>query len=57
MPLTSRMSRAAGEAVGERLAGGQPSRTKAFFIASAAGIATGTLVYKTLRSGSDEPDG
>jgi hypothetical protein len=53
MAVKTRMATTAAEAMGERLAGGRPSRTKSFFIASAAGMATGVLVYKTLRSGDD----
>jgi hypothetical protein len=40
-----------GEAVGERLAGGQPSRGKSLLTAAAAGLAAAVLTYKLLRSG------
>jgi hypothetical protein len=40
----------AAEAVGERLAGGRPSRGRALVVAAAAGFATGVLVYRLLRS-------
>jgi hypothetical protein len=40
-----------GEAVGERLAGGQPSRTQSFLAAFVAGLVAGVATYKLLRSG------
>jgi hypothetical protein len=40
-----------GDAVGERLAGGRPSRTQSFLTAVVAGLAAGVLTYKLLRSG------
>jgi hypothetical protein len=40
-----------GDAVGERLAGGRPSRARSFLAAAAAGVAVGVLTYKLLRSG------
>jgi hypothetical protein len=40
-----------GEAVGERLAGGRPSRAQSFLAAAVAGVAAGVLTYKLLRSG------
>lgn len=43
-----------GRTVLSRLAGVRPSRTKAFFTASAAAIAGATLVYRLLRSGDDK---
>jgi hypothetical protein len=45
------VTEAIGEAVGERLAGGQPSRTKSFLTAAVAGFAVGVLTYKLLRGG------
>jgi hypothetical protein len=42
------------EIVAERLVGRRPSRTRAFFVAGAAAIGTGMLVYKLLRSGDTE---
>jgi hypothetical protein len=45
------VSEAVGEAVGERLAGGQPSRVQSFLAAAAAGLAVGVLTYKVLRGG------
>jgi hypothetical protein len=46
------MSSVVTEAVAQRLAGEQPSRTRAFYAAFAAAVAAGTLVYTLLRSGS-----
>jgi hypothetical protein len=40
----------AAETVAERLAGRRPSRTRALLVAGAAGVGTGVLVYKLLRS-------
>jgi hypothetical protein len=40
-----------GEAVGERLAGGRPSRAHSFLAAAAAGLVVGVTTYKLLRSG------
>ena len=45
------MTELVGEAVGERLAGGRPSRVQSFFAAAVAGFAVGVLTYKLLRSG------
>jgi len=39
------------EAVGERLAGGRPSRAQSFFAAAVAGLVVGVTTYKLLRSG------
>jgi hypothetical protein len=44
------MSSVVTEAVAERLAGEQPSRTRAFYAAFAAAVAAGALTYKLLRS-------
>jgi hypothetical protein len=46
-----------GEAVGERLAGGQPSRVQSFFAAAVAGMAVGVLTYKHHRSGREAEPG
>lgn len=43
----------AAEAASERLAGGRPSRLKAFVVSVAAGVAATAVVYKLLRSGPD----
>ena len=43
------MTELVGDAVGERLAGGRPSRGKSFLAAAAAGVAVGMLTYKLLR--------
>ena len=40
----------AAETVVERLAGRRPSRTRALFVAGAAALGMGMLVYKLLRS-------
>jgi len=40
-----------GEAVSERLAGGRPSRLRAFVVSAVAGVAMGAAAYKLLRSG------
>jgi hypothetical protein len=40
-----------GEAVGERLAGGRPSRAQSFLAATAAGLVVAVTAYKLLRSG------
>ena len=45
------MTELVGDAVGERLAGGRPSRTKSFLTAAAAGVAVGVLTYRLLRGG------
>ena len=45
------MTEVVGEAVGERLAGGQPSRVQSFLAAAVAGLAVGVATYKLLRSG------
>ena len=45
------MTELVGDAVGERLAGGRPSRATSFLAAAAAGVAVGVLTYKLLRSG------
>jgi hypothetical protein len=50
----------AAETVVERLEGRRPSRIRALFLAGVAGVGTGMLVYKLLRSGGDavvEEDG
>jgi hypothetical protein len=50
----------AAETVVERLEGRRPSRIRALFVAGVAGVGTGMLVYKLLRSGGDavvEEDG
>ena len=44
------MSSVVTDAVAQRLAGEQPSRTRAFYAAFAAAAVAGTLVYKVLRS-------
>ena len=44
-------------AVAERAAGKQVSRTKSLVAAALAGIATATLTYRVLRSGSTEEKG
>jgi hypothetical protein len=43
----------AAETVVERLEGKRPSRIRALFVAGAAAVGTGVLVYKLLRSGGD----
>lgn len=45
-----------GEAVGERLAGEKPSRTKSLLTAAAAGVAVSVLTYKLLRAGGREAE-
>jgi hypothetical protein len=45
----------AAETVVERLEGRRPGRIRALFVASAAAIGTGVLVYKLLRSGGEGP--
>jgi hypothetical protein len=47
----------AAEAVGERLAGRQPSRGRALLVAGAAGVATAVFVYRLLRSGEPTTKG
>jgi hypothetical protein len=47
----------AAEALGERLAGGRPSRGRALLVAGAAGVAAGVLVYRLLRSGETDDEG
>jgi hypothetical protein len=42
-----------GEAVGERLGGGRPSRAQSFFAAAAAGLVVAVTTYKLLRSGEE----
>jgi hypothetical protein len=42
------------ETVAQRLAGRRPSRTRALFVAGAAAVGTGVLVYKLLRSDDQE---
>jgi hypothetical protein len=44
----------AAETVAGRLAGRRPSRTRALLVAGAAGVGTGVLVYKLLRSDNQE---
>ena len=44
------MSSVVTDAVAQRLAGEQPSRTRALLTAFAAAVAAGALVYKALRS-------
>ena len=44
------MSSIVTDAVAQRLAEEQPSRTHPFYAAFAAAVAAGTLVYKALRS-------
>jgi hypothetical protein len=43
----------AAETVVERLEGRRPSRIRALLVAGVAGVGTGVLVYKLLRSGGD----
>jgi hypothetical protein len=43
----------AAETVVERLEGKRPSRLRALFVAGAAAVGAGVLVYKLLRSGGD----
>lgn len=45
------MTEIVGEAVGERLAGGQPSRVQSLLAATAAGVVVAVTTYKLLRSG------
>jgi hypothetical protein len=45
-----------GEALGDRLAGRQVSRTRALFVAAVAAAGAGAAVYKLLRSGGGPPD-
>ena len=47
----------ATETVVRRLVGERPSRFRALVVAAGAGIGTGTLTYKVLRSGSDDDGG
>jgi hypothetical protein len=50
----------AAETVVERFEGRRPSRIRALFVAGVAGVGTGMLVYKLLRSDGDavvEKDG
>jgi hypothetical protein len=42
------------ETVAEWLVGRRPSRTRALFVAGAAAVGMGMLVYKLLRSGDAE---
>jgi hypothetical protein len=51
------MTGLAAEAVGERLAGGRPSRGRAFVVAAGAALAAGVLVYRLLRSESTTEGG
>jgi hypothetical protein len=44
------MTGLAAEALGERLAGGRPSRGRALLVAAGAALTTGVLVYRLLRS-------
>ena len=57
MPVAERLVETAVKTTGERLTGGQPSRTRAFVTATAAGIGTWILVYKLLRSGDSDDSG
>jgi hypothetical protein len=43
----------AAEAIGSRLAGERPSRTKALLAAGTVGVATAVLAYKLLRPGPE----
>ena len=56
MPVAERLVDTAVKTTGERISGGQPSRTRAFATAAAAGIGIGILVYKLLRSGDPGED-
>jgi hypothetical protein len=46
-----------GKTIGDRLAGGQPSRIRSLVVAAGTGVAAGTLVYKLLRSGGAADEG
>ena len=50
------MTATAAEAVVERLEGKRPSRLRALFVAGAAAVGTGVVVYKLLRSGGESSD-
>ena len=50
------MTALAAETVGRRMAGERPSRTRALVVACIAAVATGTMVYRLLRSGDDAGD-
>jgi hypothetical protein len=50
------MTATAADTVAERLAGGQPSRTRSALVATVASVATGVAVYRLLRSGTSEGD-
>jgi hypothetical protein len=47
----------AARTVAERLEGRRPSRARALFVATAAALGTGVLVYKLLRAGGDDDEG
>jgi hypothetical protein len=42
-----------GDVVSQRLAGGRPSRLRAFVVSAVAGVAIGAAAYKLLRSGGN----
>ena len=44
----------AAKTAGKRLAGEQPSRTRAFLTASVVALTAGVLTYKLLRSSDDD---
>jgi hypothetical protein len=52
--MTAAPIKTVGKAVGERIAGLQPGRWRAFVAAAATGTATAVLTYRVLRS-ADEP--
>ena len=45
------MTEIVGEAVGQRLAGGRPSRAQSLLAATAAGVVVAVTTYKLLRGG------
>ena len=52
--LTDMALGTAAETVVRRLVGQRPSRFRALVVSAGAGIGTGTLTYKVLRSGSGD---
>jgi hypothetical protein len=52
--VTETAAETATETVAEWLVGHRPSRTRALFVAGAAAVGMGMLVYKLLRSGDAE---
>jgi hypothetical protein len=51
------MASMAAKTAGKKLAGEQPSRTRAFLAASVVAVGAGVLTYKLLRSSGDDANG